>query len=93
MIINGGVKPSHMTSTEAISSKTALNHKHQNSNPIDNVPFASLINEVDMMSHSNIEMNNAFMTIDRIGMFLSTPSQSEYNFHLEKSILREGFFS
>ena len=64
-------------------------------NPMDNVPFVPSI-PLSNGSTSNSTMymasdsvGNCYKSLDRVQVFLSTPSQSEYNFALEKSVVRE----
>ncbi len=85
---------SSSTSSTNLSTRFPYNIERSYSTPIDNLPFAttSLPLATDLVN-TNFEFNKCFATIDRIGQYLSTPSQSEYNFNLENSILSESLLS
>jgi hypothetical protein len=66
-------------------------------NPLDNVPFVpnptfdSVRNGLrgSNNSLSGDPLQKSFLTVDRIGQFLSTPSSSEYQFIEERRQLKE----
>ncbi|KAI1288136.1 hypothetical protein HDE_09609 [Halotydeus destructor] len=62
------------------------------STPMDNVPFTtgSAVGAAKIASGSQLtDLGKCFQVVDRIGVFLSTPSQSDYNFSFEHSVVRE----
>jgi hypothetical protein len=66
--------------------------RQPSTNPLDNVPFsANMGSAVSRLTSGGqvTELGRYFQVVDRIGQFLSTPSQSDYNFSLERSVVRD----
>ncbi len=84
---------SSSTSSTNLSARLPYNIERSYSSPIDNLPFSPTYSMATDLVYTNFEFTKCFQTIDRIGQYLSTPSQSEYNFHLENSILSESLLS
>lgn len=67
--------------------------RQHSTNPLDNVPFSTSSTgaAASRLTAGNqvTDLGRCFQVVDRIGQFLSTPSQSDYNFSLEKSVVRE----
>lgn len=59
------------------------------STPLDNIPFTARPESLSGSNGQVADLTRYFRVVDRIGLFLSTPSQSDYNFRLENSIIRE----
>src|SRR5689334_9619968 len=59
-------------------------------NPMDDVPFSPSSANASRLSVGSqaTDLGRCFQVVDRIGIFLSTPSQSDYNFSLENSVVR-----
>jgi len=62
-----------------------------NLNPLDDVPFSLSSSNVAILSVGSqaTDLGKCFQVVDRVGTFLSTASQSDYNFSLETSVVRE----
>lgn len=65
-------------------------------NPLDNVPFVPTLplgssgsKFCTSTSASDLQQQSYYISLDRISVFLSTPSNSEYNFSLEKRVVEE----
>jgi len=87
-------EPSRVQSSSSnTNSNLPYNMEHPHSSPIDNVPFTTIYNNNTTNDTTNTDINKCFQTIDRIQQYLSTPSQSEYSFNLENSILSESLLS
>ena len=61
--------------------------------PIDNIPFAPINSSQELTDQNSMSVSKCFETIDRIQQYLSSKSQSEYNFQLENTILSESLLS
>lgn len=83
---------SSSSSSSNVSARHPYIHQRSYSTPIDNVPFTASHAPTDSIN-TNVEVAKYTETIDRIGHFLSTPSQSEYNFSLENTIISESLLS
>jgi hypothetical protein len=84
---------STVQSSSTSSTRLPYNIERSYSTPIDNLPFTPTFNMANDLVNTNFEFTKCFETIDRIGLYLSTPSQSEYNFTLENNILSESLLS
>ncbi|XP_015783460.1 uncharacterized protein LOC107361206 isoform X1 [Tetranychus urticae] len=72
---------------DASSTNAVKQNYDQHLTPLDKVPFVCNTN---LPAHKfSIELEPYFQTIEKIDMFLTAPSMSDYNFALEKSFLSE----
>ncbi|XP_015783462.1 uncharacterized protein LOC107361206 isoform X2 [Tetranychus urticae] len=72
---------------DASSTNAVKQNYDQHLTPLDKVPFVCNTN---LPAHKfSIELEPYFQTIEKIDMFLTAPSMSDYNFALEKSYLSE----
>ena len=78
----------HSMSATVIKRTTSQSY----SSPIDNIPF-NLVSGRESVDNNSMSVSKCLETIDRIQQYLSTESQSQYNFHLENTILSESLLS
>lgn len=76
--------------------QSPFSHNRTPSTPMDNVPFSPSgvagghANSSSGSHHGQpYDLGKCFQVVDRVGTFLSTPSQSDYNFSLENSVVRD----
>jgi len=80
------------TAVASASYENVAAKANTNQTPIDNVPFAaSTSSQAARLNHGTqlTDLGKSFQVVDRVGVFLSTPSQSDYNFSLENTVIRE----